>query len=544
MKSPFEEMVVLPDATLPAMTKHVAFDPFAGPAIEASFATTEGQREVWLAAALGDDASLAFNESIELRFEGAVDEDALVAALQQLVVRHEALRMTFSEDGMSSVVVAPSVDYPVTRIDLLGSANRRERLTALRAQVVSEPFDLAQGPLVRFVLARLASCEFVLFITAHHIVCDGWSFGVIASELATLYSARVSGAPAALRPVDAFSAHALAELDTAAIDAREEAKRYWISRFPDALPVVELPVDRTRPPLRGYRSSRGELVIAPELVQKIAQLSASSGVSVFTTLFAMFGCLLQRLTGQVDLVIGIPTAGQAAAGTPGLVGHLVNMIPIRLALEPERRVAELLVDVRGVMLDAFEHQSLTFGSLLRELPVARDARRPPLISATFNLERAMSDSDAHFEGLRVDIRSVPRLYENFDIFLNAVHRDGTIELECQYNSDLFDRDTIGRWLDAYELLLSGATADPEAEVGSLPVVRAAQVTASATPFTIALPSGPELAVHLLFESQAAQSPDAVAIVDGERSLTYRELDARANQLARHLRTLGVRRGAF
>ncbi len=534
----------MPDAMLHVGREPVAFDPFAGPAIEASFPTTEGQREVWVAAALGDDASLAFNESIELRFEGELNEDALIAALHQIIVRHEALRMTFSEDGLLAVVVAPPMDVPVARLDWSHLPDRLERLTSLRAQVVSEPFDLTRGPLIRFVLARLADGEFILFITAHHIACDGWSFGVIASELATLYNAFASGAPAKLRPVDAFSSHARATLDPAAVDEREEAKRYWISQFTGALPVLELPLDRARPALRSYRASREEWVIAPELTRSIAQLSATSGVSVFTTLFAIFGTLLQRLSGQNDLVIGVPTAGQAAAGTPNLVGHLVSMIPIRVGLEPGRRVTELLAELRPVVLDAFDHQSLTFGGLLRELPVARDSRRPPLISATFNLERAMSEADARFEGLRVEIRSVPRLYENFDIFLNAVQRDGTIELECQYNSDVYDRDTIRRWLDVYELLLSGATADCEAQVGDLPVVRAEQLTASSTPFTLPLPSGPALAVHALFESQVAQTPDSVAVVDGECSLTYRELDARANQLARHLRTLGVQRGAF
>ncbi|MGC4059419.1 MAG: condensation domain-containing protein [Aquabacterium sp.] len=511
----------------------VDYDPFASPELARAVPTTEAQRELWLADQLGREASLAYNESVSLHLEGALNAQALQDALLGLSDRHEALRSTFSADGLSQLI-APrgSLQASVRDLSDLSEAAKAGALAALRVEVVETPFNLVDGPLMRAVLARTGPQRHELVLTGHHIVCDGWSFGVLATELMQLYGGIVSGAGSDALPfAESFGDYALAQTDAAHADAAELDTRWWVGQYDGAIPVLELPLDRPRQALRGFASRREDLVIDAALAEAVRKLGGQQGTSLFVTMFSVFGALMARLSGQDDVVVGVPAAGQAAEGQHALVGHCVQLLPIRMSADLAQPFSQLMAATRSQVLDAYEHQACTFGRLLQKLQLPRDPSRLPLVSVLFNVDQAIDSKDLSQGGLNARLHSNPRHFENFELFLNASQTGGEIVLECQYNTDLFDAATVRRWLTLYREALARLVAD-----------------AAQPAFKILAPTADDLAllarfnrteasyerdtrIDTLISRQAAATPDAVAIVAGARQLSYRELDQRANALA-------------
>lgn len=519
----------------------VDFDPFATPELADTVPTTEGQREIWAAAQIGDSASAAFNESVSLNLSGALDVGAFTAALGELVARHESLRSTISSDGLT-MCIAASLEPPCVLSDL-SQVPAREQPSRLRAVQVSEvqtPFRLELGPLFRTQVIKLDAQEHVAIFSAHHIVCDGWSMAVMLNDLATLYSARVHHGAAVLPDAHKFSTYARDErvFEKSPQHASDEA--YWLSKLAGSLPVLELPLDGMRPAARTYNSLREDHVLDAALVQRLKKAGAQQGASFFTTLLSAFYALLGRLSGEQDLIIGIPAAGQSATDRKELVGHCVNTLPLRLQYDGKAKVSAFLKDVRAVMLDGYDHQRCTFGSIIKKLALPRDPSRVPLVPVLFNVDKAVVGESLAFAGLRATYASNPRSSESFELFINASESQGVVTLECQFNTDLFSQDTVKRWLGAYEQLLRGIASGGDVEIGSLPLLADQERTKLLYEWNATFTEYPrELSVHALIEAQVAKTPDAVALVFQEQSLTYAELDRRANQLAHRLRSLGV-----
>jgi len=523
-----------------------AFDPFAGPVIVATAPSTEPQREIWAATLIGDDASLAYNESVTLSMRGRLDAAALRRSLAELVARHEALRSTFSGDGLT-LMVNDGADVALDELDwsARGEEQRAAEWRDLLRREVSKPFDLRTGPLARAVAVHLGPEEHRVVFTAHHIVCDGASTGTIIRDWAALYGAATRGQHAELPAAASFVAFARELATRRSTEKGLDDEAYWVKRFSDEVPVLELPTDRPRPPLKTYVSAREDHALGEDLVRDVKRVGAKERASLFVTLLAGFEALLSRLSGQSDLVVGVPAAGQQAEGWDQLVGHCVHMLPLRARVDASAPFRSLLEEARGVVLDGFEHQELTFGALLTKLSVPRDPSRLPLVSVVFNLDRGISPEQASFAGLHTEVASNPRAFENFDLFVNAVELDGRVTLECQYNADLFDGATIRRWLAAYERLLRGVADDPGTPIGKLPILspeERAQLAAWNEESKRAVEPG--LCVHHLVERQAARTPDAVAVSFEASQIRYAELDRRANALAHRLRALGVRRGVL
>ncbi|WP_426271606.1 amino acid adenylation domain-containing protein [Dyella kyungheensis] len=527
----------LPDADAIA----VDYDPFAGAMLERVAPSTAPQREVWLASTLEPEASLAYNESVSLRLHGELNVDALQTALQQLMERHEALRATFANDG-SELCIAAQQDLPcpLRELSWLGPDEQQAEIDATLVRVVSEPFNLDTGPLVRAELLRLSSQEHLLVFTAHHIVCDGWSFGVIVRDLAALYAQQV-GQGQDLPPADAFAEYALAEAGHAQSAEGKVSEAYWLARFANATPSLDLPTDHPRPRQRSFHSLREDLLLDASLVGDVKRMGAQRGASLYATLLASFGLLLQRLTGQDDVVIGIPSAGQAAGGHHDLVGHCVNVLPLRMMIDTSAPFADSLKQVRGDLLDAFDHSQYTLGSLLARLALPRDPGRLPLASVLFNLDQALDERSVSFPGLSFEFAGNPRVFENFELFVNAVQLPAGIRLECQYNRDLFEPATIQSWLDAYATLLRQAVSTPDAAGNALSLVSpSAQAALMALqPMRTAYPA--QQLAHQYFEQQVDRAPARVAIA-GDAALSYAQLEARANRIARVLRQRGVGQG--
>ncbi|MET0935656.1 MAG: condensation domain-containing protein, partial [Luteibacter sp.] len=424
----------------------VDYDPFAGAPLTRLVPTTEPQREVWLASRLEPEASLAYNEAVSITLKGLLDVPALEWALQAIVDRHEALRATFSGDG-EGLFVAGHTTLPIAfhDVSLLAPFESDARIMAAFSRIVTTPFDLEHGPLVRAELFRLANDRHILTIAAHHIVCDGWSFGVIVSDLAALYAQR-TGQGKGPADAGAFSNFALAEAAHAGSETARDDETYWLDRFAGPIPVLDLPTDRSRPRRRSFTSRREDRMLDATDVTAIKRLGAAHGASLYATLLTGFAVLLRRIAGQDDVVIGMPSAGQAAEGLDTMVGHCVNVLPLRTRIGETATFAQLLGTVRKDLLDAFDHQRYTLGSLLARLSIARDPSRLPLVAVLFNLDAQLDESTVTFPGLRFDVEAVPRAYENFELFVNAVQVDGGLRLECQYNADLFEAATIQGWL--------------------------------------------------------------------------------------------------
>ncbi|MFQ6030347.1 MAG: aminotransferase class III-fold pyridoxal phosphate-dependent enzyme, partial [Dehalococcoidia bacterium] len=437
--------------------------------VNTQFPLTESQLEIWLATQLGDDASRAFNEAVCLHLRGPLDQSALEAAYQQVLNRHDALRATISPEG-SFQSVAPNSDL---RLECVGLSEQQLAGPALTEFLTNEArltFDLVQGPLFYAKVFRLADQDHLLLLLAHHIICDGWSFGIIAQELSELYSATVRGETPALTEPMQYAEFVGWQQKEREGSQGAETENYWLNQFLNPPAILDLPTDRPRPAVKTQRGGRAQLSIDSELLDRVKQLAVQHRSTLYTTLLAAYQVLLYRLTGQEDLVVGTSMAGQSIAGGKGLVGHCVNLLPFRSQLDPQQPFSQYLSQVKGQMFDAFDHQNYTYGTLVKKLNLPRDPGRSPLVSVLFNLDQ--SSEGLSFQDLSLDFERVPKPFTYFDLFFDQMESEGGLEVVCKYNSDLFDATTVQRWLHHYRTLLQGIVDDAEQPVSRLPILSA------------------------------------------------------------------------
>ncbi|HMU14312.1 MAG TPA: amino acid adenylation domain-containing protein [Flavobacteriales bacterium] len=517
--------------------KAVDFDPFGGPAIERTVPSTEAQREVFVASLMGPEASCAYNESVSLELTGELDVARMEQVIAQLVARHESLRCRMSADGLR-IIVLEHEDIKHPFIDLTGknAIEQQRELDAFAERDMTTAFDLLNGPVFRTVIIKLAIDKHLLRLTGHHLVCDGWSLGIIMADISKLYN----GDP--LEAAVPFSDYAMAQLDFEQSAAQAEVERYWLDTFKGTLPRVDLPTDRPRPQQKTFSSRRIDMEMDPGLVRRLRETATRTGTSLVTTLLTCFELLVYRLTGDGDMCIGLPAAGQNDFGMKNLVGHCVNLLALRSRVDDERPFAEHLKERRSTMLDVSDHQKYTFGTLVRKLNVPREPGRVPLVPVVFNIDMNMDDGVA-FKGLTHRLVSNPRRFENFELFLNIVgRRDGGMGIEAQYNTDLFDDATIRRWLGLYETLMHSAMDDLSRPVGQLALLPSSELQALAALQPTPVPAEGVPLMHAGFTRQAKATPERAALRSGRERMSYRELDERSNQLAHALRTRGIGRG--
>jgi amino acid adenylation domain-containing protein len=509
----------------------------AGPRLVAS---TAAQKELWILTQMGAEASRAYNESVTLHLRGTLDVAAMRRAVQKLVARHEALRTTFSPDGAYQRIHADAtVDVPLA--DFTGEGDGREAGVAKwLAREAGWPFDLEYGPLVRFGLARLEDEYHLLSLTLHHIITDGWSNGVLIREIGMLYAAGCRGGDDPLPPVMGFGEYAEMLERREHSPEMEAAEGYWLGQFSDAAAVLELPSDRPRPPVQTYAGARSRSVVESSLLKGIRDAGVRLGSTPFVTLLAAFQLLMHRLSGQDDLVVGISAAGQPHAGDNNLVGYCTNLLPLRSRINANPAFEDYVGSVRRVVLDAYEHQIYPFARLIRRLNAPRDPSRPPLASVIFNMD-TKADEGQSIPGL--EVTAAPNLPDaaKYDVNLNVTQTGGELWLDWEYNTALFDAETIERWQGHFRALLEGIVDDPRRPVMFLPLVGKTDKR-TPTPWRGETRGEYETVETLceLFDRQAERTPEAVAVSSGERRVTYGELRERSNRLAHHLRRLGVR----
>ena len=528
---------------LPPVTHHGNGHPELGTTDLASITCpplTESQRGLWFASQMSEAASCVYNECRLLHLHGPLQADALCGALQKLVARHEALRATFAPGGdVQRIHRLVTVQVPLVDWSHLAAAERAQRLDGAQIEEARQPFDLVGGPLIRARLIRLADDHYVFVVTIHHLVCDGYSFGILLHDLGELYSAECRGHQSSLPSPLQSSNYVKMQTEREQSPAHVADETYWVDQFATGAPVLELPTDQPRTSVWTFDGAREWRAFPQSLGEQLKHLSAERGCTLFTTLFAAYTLLLRRLSGEKDIVVGVPLADRALAGGETLVGHCVNFLPLRVSIEDNQPFTAHLATMQRVFLDADEHGRYAFGTLLQKLNLSRDPSRMPLVSATFNLERVAECLE--FAGVHSELAGNAHSAASFDINFDVTDAPEGLQLNCRYNMRLFSAATIRRWLAHFQTLLEAIVADPQCRVCDLPLLTEAEKRSLLVDWNQTLadyPSGK--CVHHIVEEEAFRTPDAVAIEFEGTRLTYRELNERANRLARYLQRLRVR----
>jgi amino acid adenylation domain-containing protein len=499
---------------------------------------TSAQREVWVAASVGGrKANLAYNECRSFSFDGPLNVAELRLAIDTLTERHEALRQTFSADG-TSCRTASALRLAIDTVDLrsFDPEVKTSKLAALEVAQVSEAFDLASGPLVRAQLVYLNEQEHVLLICAHHVAVDGFSFGVLTRELGELYSARVEHRATRLTPPNSFAHYRAASVREQSC-APDDTLPYWLTHLAGHASDLTLPTDAHRPIHRTYDSTRLDYSFDQELVGRIREMAASAGVSTQTMLMSAFQLVLRALTGEHDIVLGVPTAGQAALGLDTLVGNWVHVLPIRVHLDDSTTFETHARHVHQTMLNGLEHQHITFTELLPHLERPRDASRIPLLPVAFGMGRSVRRPA--FSGVNTRLRVVPRTSETFELYVYVTEDGPSLEVSWSYNTALFGADTIARWQRCFNATLQNlvqrGSQQPLSEVAVQAQADRERVLTLAR--GVEPPVEPYQSVSARIAAVALQFPERVAVIDANGEHTHQALNARANQIARFLQTL-------
>ncbi|PTL75058.1 non-ribosomal peptide synthetase [Vitiosangium sp. GDMCC 1.1324] len=503
------------------------------------------QQRLWFIAQL-DPGGFAYNLPYVTRLKGSLDVAVLERSLAEVVRRHEALRTTFILlNGQPVQRIAPELALAV-KVESLEELPDEERSGVVQRRLQEEmqrPFDLEKGPLLRMLLLRVSADEHVLMLVMHHIVCDGWSMGVLVRELAALYEAFASGKEPALpaMPVQ-YADYTRWQREWLKGEVLEAQLSWWKQRLEGAPPVLELSTDRPRPPEQTFRGATMTVPLPAVLTGSIRELNRAQGVTPFMTFLAAYQVLLARYSGQTDIVVGSPIAGRTQRELEGLIGFFVNTLALRLDAPADASFRQLLGRVREACLGAYAHQDVPFEQLVIALHPVRDLRRPALFQVMFALQEATPS--LVLPGLASEEVAFETGLAKFDLTLFVRETEEGWEGLWEYNTDLFDEATVARMAAHYARLLEGAVAQPEQALSALPLLSEEERRRVLVEWNQTRTEYPRQAcVHSLFEEHVARQPEAAAVeYDGQR-LTYAELNRRANQVARHLRRLGVTAGS-
>lgn len=493
---------------------------------------TDSQKELWITAQHGDDASRSFNESCTLRLSGPLNESAFREAARQVVQRHQALRAQFDSSGRGQKFLeSVPVDVPIIDLSSFAPEDRERRLASLQDVEDQFVFDLASGPIFRIRIVRLGSEDHAILLTVHHLACDGWSYDIILHDLGALYTCAVVNEPCPL------SEPARYDVFAKSLVARDTSKSlgYWTKRFAEPVAPLELPTDRPRSSRRSFRGGRVTRSLGVDRSQRIRTAAAHLNCTPYVLTLAAYNAFLCRLSSQSDIVVGIPVAGQAVGQLPTLVGHCVNFLPLRQFVDVGVSFADLCESVKQNVLDAFEHQDFTLVQLLESLPNL-DANRQ-LTAVGFNLDPPLRDLG--LVDLLVQVHKNPKHFTHLELHWNLVDGGTEYELDAEFNSDLFEEETIERWIDGYFELLDDAVNATRTAVSELRILPPAERRRLLIDWNDTRRAIPDMTVAELFERQARERPDSPALVFQSTTMSYGELNERADDLARVLQSRGV-----
>ncbi|MEQ8790735.1 MAG: amino acid adenylation domain-containing protein [Pirellulaceae bacterium] len=525
---------------------------------------SHGQQALWFLYQLAPHSS-AYNICDAVRVHGPLDVEALRRALQRVVDRHSALRTTFhDDDGQPYQRIRQQQDVACEVVDAADWTP--EQIQQRLSTEVHSPFDLETGPLARVVVLKEAGDRHLLIFVVHHIIADFWSMVSVTDEFKQFYAAETIGAEIDLPDMRLeYSDFTRWQQEMLAGEEGEAHWRYWREQLDGALPILDFPTDKPRPPVQTFEGDLAFHFIEPALTARLKRLGEAHGATLNMVLLAAYEMLLARYTGQRDILVGIPTSGRTRADLGQIVGYFVNPVVVRGDLSGEPSAAEFVEQIRDRMIGALDHQDYPFSLLVERLQPRRDASRTPIFQTMFAMQKAQimhdegltpfmmgqSGAEIDFAGLKFESTTLEQWISQFEISLVASEADDGISLMAQYNTDLFVRETIELMIEHYVNLLTALAGDASQPVSSLTMLseRERQVLlrqwsgAEAAEQLDAQDAeeGPHT-FHELFERQAALRGDAAAVVEGVRSWTYRELNEQANRIAHLLQERGVRRG--
>ncbi|HEX8431163.1 MAG TPA: amino acid adenylation domain-containing protein, partial [Longimicrobium sp.] len=506
------------------------------------------QQRLWFLEQMGG-LGATYHIPAALRLTGELDHAAMRRALDRIVQRHEALRTTFARvDGEPVQLIAPAEAsrFHLEEHDLRGHADAGAELRRLTARVIATPFDLERGPLIRGGLVRLGDDDHVLVVAMHHIVSDGWSMGVLTQELSALYGAFRRGGDDPLPPLPVqFADYAAWQRAWVSGDVLRAQADYWAATLAGAPELLQLPADRPRPAQQDYTGGSVALELDEELTAALKALGQRHGTTLFMTLLGGWAAVLARLSGQDDVVIGTPSANRNQAEVEGLIGFFVNTLALRVDLSGGPTVVELLERVKTRALDAQHHQDIPFEQVVERVQPARSLARTPLFQAMFMWQNTPGGR-LELPGLRVGSSGpASPTTAKFDVTLSLAEAGGRIVGALSYATALFDEATVQRHVGYLRAALGGMVAADRLPIDRIPLLAEAERAEVLETWNATDAEYPrESCIHELFEAHAARTPDAVAVEFGDDALTYAELNARADRLARHLSGLGVKPGAL
>jgi len=503
---------------------------------------TDGQRVLWIASKISPMANRSYNEPLALHMRGEVGVPEIRAAVQEVSDRHQALRSSFTADGTrqkiprTRPVLVPLIDYSV-----LPEPHRSREVRWCLKTLAGGIFHLEHGPLLRPALLRVGPEEHYLSLTAHHIVIDGGSAGVMVRELTQLYTAFRSREMSPLPPAESLADYVLRVVSRSPFAADQRAaEAYWSQVFERPVSLLELPLDRPRPRTIPWWGDRLQQVLEVDLVSGIRRLSAELKATPYATILAAWGAVLHEITRQDDLIVGVPSRDPSVTGP--MVGYFINLLPVRMLREPGETFRSHLAKVRQSVFDVMEHQNYPLNRLIERLGLA-GGLDGFIIGTTFNMERIeeprpMPGLDAEFAWVYADAARI-------DLHVNLLEdtRTGGGFLDFAYKTTTFDKTSVERWAGAFHSVLRAAVENPDAGLRDLPLLSPPErqqllLEWNDTRVTLAKDAA-DLCLHQLFEAQAARRPEAPALVLGDAELSYGELDRHAMRLAGVLAAEGV-----
>ncbi|MEW6735288.1 MAG: amino acid adenylation domain-containing protein, partial [Acidobacteriota bacterium] len=484
-----------------------------------------------------------YNIFFAVRLLGELNFVALEKAFSEIVRRHETLRTVFpSIDGQPVQHILPARPIHLDLIDLrhlVVTSREIEMENIIRAEA-EQPFDLATGPLLRIRLVLLGEQEQVMMLTLHHIVADGWSMGILINEMSKLYQGYRRDIAVELPELTIqYADFAQWQREWLSGAILEKQLQYWRKQLGENITMLELPTDRARPAIQNYQGASERFMLTKELTERLKELSRQAGATLFMTLLSGFQVLLYRYSGQEDICIGTPIANRNRAEIETLIGFFVNTLVIRVKLQARMSYEELLEQVRDVCLEAYGHQDLPFELLVEKLQPVRDMSRSPLFQVMFALQNA-SMEQMRMEGLTLTPLRIEKVMAKFDLTLHMIDTGQELIGRIEYNRDLFEANRIKRLIGHFETLLENIVNNFQARLSELPLLTVTEQQQILIEWNTTVAAYPdEHTIVELFEAQVLRTPDADALIYGERRMSYQELDTRANQLAHYLQSLGV-----
>ncbi|MEH2147960.1 amino acid adenylation domain-containing protein [Nostoc sp.] len=497
------------------------------------------QQRMWFLYQL-ESQSPFYNEGLQLRVAGVLNVEALQGSINEIIRRHEILRTTFpAVDGKPVQVISPSLTINIPVLDLQGL--EEAEVQQIVTKEARQPFDLSNAPLLRVTLLRLGSESHVLVLIMHHIITDGWSMGIFIQELSNLYRGFTLSSPSLLPelPIQ-YADFAVWQRRWLTEAIQKQQLNYWKQQLADAPPLLELPTDKPRPAIQTFCGATQKFQIDQNLSKQIKTFSQQSGATLFHTLLAAFAVLMFRYSGQDDICIGSPIANRNRRELETLIGFFVNTLVLRNQIKGNPSFTEFLSQVRQVATSAYTHQDVPFEQVVEALQPERSLSYNPLFQVVFVLENFLLDT-LELPDVSLTPQFVERGTSQFDLTLAVWETKAGLIGSWEYNSDLFEPDTIARMTSHFQTLLAAIIANPNQAIGELPLLSQPERHQLLVEWNDTYtPYSKSKCVHELFEEQVEKTPNAIAVVYENESLTYQQLSDRANQLAHYLRTLGVK----